>query len=123
MQQLKALGHDRRGQYRCAREVASRMVKARDKANCDRISTHVEDNRNCLGCCFSGNRCCRSIRNYDHGYPTPNQIGNQSWQPVVVLLRPTVLNRHVLALDVTGLCQTLAEVGDAEIRHHWAKRH
>jgi hypothetical protein len=47
----------------------------------------------------------------DHGYLTPNEIGRQRRHPIVLTIRPTKLDRDVLALDVAGFFQTLAEPG------------
>ena len=40
---------------------------------------------------------------------TTNQIGRQRRQPLVLTFRPAVLDRHVLALDIAGVLQALAE--------------
>jgi hypothetical protein len=49
-----------------------------------------------------------SVR-YDHGDPSANQLGRQRRQPVKLILRPAVLDRHVLALDIAGVFQALAK--------------
>jgi hypothetical protein len=38
-----------------------------------------------------------------------DQIGHQLRHPIDLILGPAVGNRHVLALDVAGLLQTLAK--------------
>ena len=48
-------------------------------------------------------------RRDDHGHLATNQIGRQRWQPIVLALRPAIFDRHVLALDIAGFVQALAE--------------
>ena len=45
----------------------------------------------------------------DHGDLPANQIGRQLRQPIELILGPAVFDRHVLALDIAGLLQALAE--------------
>lgn len=40
------------------------------------------------------------------------EISGQCGQPVLSALCPAVFNRHVLALDIAGIAQSLAERGD-----------
>src|SRR5262245_48491936 len=47
----------------------------------------------------------------DHGHLTAYQIGCEVGQSVVLVLRPAILDRHVLALDVAGFTNALAECG------------
>jgi hypothetical protein len=58
-----------------------------------------------------------------------DEIGSQCGQPIIVALRPPVLDRHVLAFGVAGFAQSLAERGEnrrkrvgrsaAEEADHW----
>src|SRR5882757_3599956 len=45
-----------------------------------------------------------------------NQFGRESGEPLGVTLRPAIIDRHVLALDVTGLAQSLTERGQRHLR-------
>ena len=47
----------------------------------------------------------------DHGHLTAYQIGCEIGQSVVLVMRPTILDRHILALDVAGLTKAFAECG------------
>src|SRR5262249_38591444 len=47
----------------------------------------------------------------DHGHLTAYQIGCEVGQSVGLVLRPAVLDRHILALDVAGFTKALAECG------------
>jgi hypothetical protein len=40
-----------------------------------------------------------------------NQIGCEVGQSVVLVMRPAILDRHILALDVAGFTKALAECG------------
>src|SRR5262249_5632660 len=64
------------------------------------------DRRRCrLGCeCRSGT----SGRN-DYRYLPANQFGRQLRQPLELTLSPAIFDRHVLALDIAGVLDALAE--------------
>src|SRR5262245_14618918 len=47
----------------------------------------------------------------DHRHLTAYQIGCEVGQTVGLVLRPAILDRHVLALDVTGFTKALPECG------------
>src|SRR5262249_21137137 len=77
----------------------------------DRITAHAEYNRNRRSRSLS--RECgggRGRRGY-HAHPTANEIGRQLWQAIISAFRPAIFDRHVLALDVTGLSEALPERG------------
>ena len=52
----------------------------------------------------------------NHGHLTTNQIGRQRRQSIVLALRPAILDRHVLTLDIAGFLQALAERGHVSAR-------
>ena len=45
----------------------------------------------------------------DHGHLTADQIGRQCRQSIILTLRPAIFDRHILALDIAGFAQALAE--------------
>src|SRR5258708_7112491 len=47
----------------------------------------------------------------DHRHLTAYQIGCEVGQSVGLVLRPAILDRHILALDVAGFTKALAEYG------------
>src|SRR5215475_8939124 len=47
----------------------------------------------------------------DHRHLTAYQIGCEVGQSVSLVLRPAILDRHILALDVAGFAKALAECG------------
>ena len=38
-----------------------------------------------------------------------NKVGRQPWQSIILVIRPAVFDRNVLAFDITGLFQTLTK--------------
>ena len=60
-------------------------------------------------------RCQRGPRTAigrNHRNPTVDQFVCKNRQPTVVAARPAVFNRNILAIDETGLAQTLLEPRD-----------
>src|SRR5215471_10169507 len=65
----------------------------------------------------------------DHRHLTAYQIGCEVGQSVVLVLRPAILDRHILTLDVAGFTNALPECGQiactiskrraAEEPDHW----
>jgi hypothetical protein len=47
----------------------------------------------------------------DHCHLTAYQIACEVGQSVVLVLRPAILNRHILAFDVAGFADALPECG------------
>src|SRR6516162_5234556 len=91
------------------RQIAARPIEAGDEAQPDRVFADAEgdrDRRRCrLGCeCRSGT----SGRN-DYCYLPVNQFGCQLRQPLELTLSPAIFDRHVLALDIAGVLEALAE--------------
>src|SRR6516164_11103033 len=91
------------------RQIAARPIEARNKPELHGVRGDAEDDRDrrrCrLGCeCRSGT----SGRN-DYRYLPANQFGRQLRQPVVLLICPAIFDRHVLALDIAGVLEALAE--------------
>ena len=52
----------------------------------------------------------------DHGHLAADQLGRQRRQPIVLTFRPAIFDRDILALDITGFAQTLAERGNEVAR-------
>ena len=47
----------------------------------------------------------------DHRHLTAYQIGCEVGQSVGLVLRPAILDRHILAFDIAGFTKALAECG------------
>src|SRR5262249_28955175 len=69
-------------------------------------------NRERVGRRFRCKRTIRTLQYNDHGYLTADQFGEQRREPIVSTLCPPVLDRQVLAFDVTGFLQASAESGE-----------
>src|SRR5262249_51625584 len=64
------------------------------------------------GCSFSrlGSKDASGCGN--DGHATTREVGHQSRQAIELALQPMVLHRHVLAFDVAGFVEALAEPGN-----------
>src|SRR5262249_19798852 len=51
-------------------------------------------------------QCCGGAGGYNHSYAAADEIGSKRRQPIILIFRPPVFNRHVLALDIAGFLQT-----------------
>src|SRR5262249_4749708 len=89
-------------------DVATGAVEAGDEAVPDRIAPCCEDDRYRRGCGF-GRNCRLGIMRSDHCYLTADQISCEVGQVIVLVQRPAILDRHVLALDIAGLANALAK--------------
>src|SRR5215471_16953832 len=108
-------------------DVAARMVEVSDEALSHRIGTANEDDRNRCGCGYH-RATCQNIPDDDGQLPT-NEIGCQSRQPIRLIVAPAIVDGNVLALDKSGVLQTLLERGRkmfrtrsrcaAEKANHW----
>jgi hypothetical protein len=47
----------------------------------------------------------------DHRHLTAYQVGCEVGQSIILVLRPAILDRHILALDVAGFADALPECG------------
>src|SRR5262249_40644574 len=87
-----------------------RPVEPCDETILARVPARCEDDRNCgrrrLGREYGRKRACEN-----HSHLTANQVGRKLWQSIVLILRPTIFDRHVLALDKSGFLEALAECG------------
>jgi hypothetical protein len=70
----------------------------------------AEDDRNRRCCGFGSERGPLSRRD-DHGHLSTDQVSHQYRQAIVLAFQPVVLDRHVLALDVTGFVEAFPECG------------
>ena len=97
MQQFKAFGRHRGIEDGYAREIAAGPVEAGNKPSRNRVVTRYKNDWNCFRRCFrhSRSRCDRQ----DNSDLTANQIVDEHSQPIRPILRPTIFNGQVAALD------------------------
>jgi hypothetical protein len=109
VQQADSLGLHLVGQQREAGRVSARPVETVDEAGLDGITAHAEDDGDRRGRPLGRN--CRDIaaRSHEHGYPAAHEIGCQGRQPLVLTMRPAILDGDVPAFDETGIPQALPE--------------
>jgi hypothetical protein len=82
----------------------------------DRIEGRREDDRNRRSCRLR--RWGRRIGAYgNHRHLTTDQIGRERGQSIILTLCPAILDRHVLALDISRLLQPLAERAQTDRVH------
>ena len=74
-------------------------------------SPDAEHDRDRRGRSFGGDRSKVAKGCGDDGYTTTREIGHQSRKAIELALKPVVLHRYVLALDIAGFVKTLAESG------------
>src|SRR5262249_37376165 len=99
MQQPKLLCPKLSNDKRDTGDIAARPVETGDEAELNRVGAAGEDDRDRrsrrLGC-----NCREGVMRSDHRHLTAYQIGCEVGQSVVLVLRPAILDRHILALDV-----------------------
>src|SRR5262249_21874791 len=109
-QQLQPLCQQLPEEQSYSGHIPARPAEAGDQTIFDRVTARREDDRNCgrrrFGREYRGKRTCEH-----HSHLTANQIGRKLWQSIVLILRPTLFDRHVLALDKSGFLEALAERG------------
>jgi hypothetical protein len=108
---MSALGHERpicdvraMSAYPSTPDIMLSAAKRRSGPLAD-ISQALFDHL--VGCCF----CRRRGESTNYGRSMPDQVGRQRRKPVVVVLGPARLNRHVAAFAVAGLAEALTKGG------------
>src|SRR5262245_51151295 len=59
----------------------------------------------------AGRNCRGGVTRSDHCHLTAYKIGCEAGQSIVLVLRPAILDRHVLAFDVASFTSALPECG------------
>jgi hypothetical protein len=113
VQQLHSLRFQLRAQSGHAGEVAARSIQTGDKPDLHWITAGGENDRD-----RCGRGLCRDCPEHitgggNHGNLSTDQVGRQCWQPVVLLLRPTIFDRNVAAFDIAGFGKALAKRAQA----------
>ncbi len=80
-------------------DVAVRSVEAGNDTGLDWVVSHPKDDWDRRSCLLGGeSRNITTDTNKDGNF-SADQIGRQSWQPIVIAMGPTELNRDSLAFD------------------------
>jgi hypothetical protein len=110
VQRLQPLRPHLNAQRGHARNVAARPVQAGDKSSFDRVDPCLEDDGNRRSRRLGRVCCSHAARRGDDGHAAAaDRIGRQFRQPIEIILRKAVFDRHIPALDVAGFAQALAE--------------
>jgi hypothetical protein len=108
VQKLKLFGRQDPGQQGCPGDVRAGRVQAGYKAERHRIAAGRENDRNCrcgrLGC--KGRRRRRPDQYVDR---SPNQLCRQRWQPIMLSVGPTIVDREIPTFFVARLAKALAK--------------
>jgi hypothetical protein len=101
-----------RGDHVDAREVAARPGETGDETPLDRVAAEGGDDRDRRGRVFGRTHRSVAAGGRDHINFAGDEIGGQSGQPIKATVRPTVFDRHVLALDIAGCAKAPLEGDD-----------
>ena len=84
-----------------ARNIAARPVQVSDEAEPDWVAPVSKTIGMVVVAAFAASAAGVDGRS-NHSHLTLNQVRRHRGQPINLLLRPAVFDRHVLALDITG---------------------
>ena len=82
-----------------------RSAETRYEAATDWVCTAGEHNGDCCGRLFDNLRR-NGAAGHDHVDPMVHQFGCKGRQPIVMTLRPTVQDRHILTFNVAGFLKS-----------------
>src|SRR5271165_5672435 len=102
------LGNSSAVSMQTPREVAAGPGEAGHEAGLDWVYAGFEDDRDRRGCVLCG-QCRGHTASRDQIDVAFDEVGGQYGQLIIAALCPAVLDRHVLAFDMTGFAQSLAE--------------
>jgi hypothetical protein len=94
-----------------SRQVSARPGEAGDKTELDGIFADAEDDRDCRGRSFGHPGSIVAGGRGNNGHAPTHKVSHERWKAIEVALQPVVLDRYVLALDVAGFVEALAERG------------
>src|SRR5262245_19449383 len=109
VQQAKPFADDQHVEPTHSRDIAARPVEATHESLVNRIAASREHDRNRFCHCHRSQYRSATSRRDDHVDLAADQIGRQDRQAIEPILRKTVLDRHVAAIDIAGFTQTTAE--------------
>src|SRR5262249_23287387 len=93
------------------RQVSAWPGETGDKTELDRIFADAEHDRDLCSRSFSCTRSKVTGRRGDNGDTTTHKVSHERRQTIELALQPVVLHRHILALDVAGFAEAVAERG------------
>jgi len=111
VQQPQPLGGGLLGEKIDAGGVAGRAGQTVDQTQFDRVFADAEDDGDRGGRSFGRLGSIVSTGRGDHGHATADEVGHERRQAIELALQPVVLHRYVLAFNVAGFVEALAEPG------------
>src|SRR5262245_51191170 len=92
--------------------IAARSIETGNEADLHRVRADDENDGNCRRCRFCG-ECRRSAyRRHDHSHTSLDQIGSQCRKGLIASFGPTIVDRRILAVDVSGFVQSFVKRRD-----------
>src|SRR5262245_35446559 len=110
MQQPKLLCPKLSSDKRDTGDIAAGPVETGDEVELNRVAAACEDDRDRRSRRL-GYDCRGGVMRSDHRHLTAYQISCEVGQSVVLVLRPSILDDDILALDVAGFTNALTERG------------
>src|SRR5262249_37094836 len=92
-------------------QVSPRPGEAGDETELDGVFANAEHDRDRRGRSFGGKRSSVAGWRGDNNDTTTHEVSHERRKAIELALKPVVLHRYVLALDVAGFVETLAESG------------
>jgi hypothetical protein len=111
MQEFQALGDHLLAKKIYSCRVATRPGEARDQTKLDRVFADAEHDRYRRSCGLRRERSGSVSGHGDHRHATANQLGYRRPHAIVSALQPVVLDRDILAINITNFPKTHAESG------------
>ena len=119
MHELQPLARDFHAQARHAGEITSRPRQAVHHSKCDRVATHLKDNRDRRSRRFRRERDRSAAGRGQYGYLPADEIGRERRQSIVLAFRPSILDRDIATLDISAFGQTFLEGLEATGKGPW----
>src|SRR6516165_5968756 len=94
-----------------AGQVSARPGEAGDETELDGVFADAEDDRDRRGRSFGGKRSSVAGWRGDNGDTTTHEVSHERRKAIELALKPVVLHRYVLALDIAGFVKALSESG------------
>jgi hypothetical protein len=111
VQKCQPLGGDLPGEKIDPRQVSPRPGEASGETELDGVFADAEDDRDRRGRSFGGKRSSVAGGRGDNGDTTTHEVSHERRKAIELALQPMVLHGYVLALEVAGFVEALAERG------------
>jgi hypothetical protein len=93
------------------RQISTRPGEAVDKTELDRVFADTKDDRDHRGRSFGHLSSVIARGRGNNGHATTHEVSHERRKAIELALQPVVLHRYILALEVAGFIEALAERG------------